>query len=82
MSVSRLGCVYQLPSNGLDERAAGVEIELAHLVRAPEVQVHGAVVHVFGARLVSTVPSSSPLEMSTTVMLSGDADRSDTRAAG
>jgi hypothetical protein len=34
------------------------------------------------AREDSTVPSSSPLETSTTATLSGEAERSDTRAAG
>ena len=34
------------------------------------------------ARDVSTVPSSSPLEVSTTATLSREAERSDTRAAG
>ena len=45
VSVSRLGCVYQSPSNGRDERAAALEVELAHLVGAAEVQVDRALVH-------------------------------------
>ena len=66
-----------------DERAARVEVELDDLVGAargagrprPRATVECA-------RAASTVPSSSPLVTSTTAKESGDAERSDTRAAG
>ena len=41
-SVSFFGCVYQSPSNGVDDRAPRVDVELGDLVGAPEVQVDRA----------------------------------------
>ena len=41
-SVSFFGCVYQSPSKRLDDRPPRLDVELAHLVGAPQVQVDGA----------------------------------------
>ena len=66
-----------------DERAAAIEVQLAHLVGAA--RDAGRSRHswtVEWARAASVEPSSSPEETSTIAKLSGEAERSDTSAAG
>ena len=61
VSVSFLGCVYQSPSKGATSARRALEVELAHLVGAPEVQVDRALVDGRVARArPRRVPSSSP----------------------
>jgi hypothetical protein len=82
VSVSFFGCVYQLSLNGLTiARRASTSSSTTSYER-PRCRYTAPSCTVENARAASTVPSTSPLDTSTTANESGDADRSDTRAAG
>ena len=83
VSVSRLGCVYQSPVERRDQRAPALEVELAHLVGAAQVQVDGALVHRrVGARAPRSCRAARPRRRRRSRKLSGEAERSETSAAG
>ena len=78
VSVSRLGCVYQLPSNGSTSARRPSRSSSQHLVGAPHVQVDRALVHGgVGARRPRPCRAARPSSRRPARTLSAEAERSD-----